>query len=96
MNGYDGVMDFKIDGVITGFQSWHDNGKEDRRWKVKWCKTSSGIKKEGCYLTGYINGWDSTMDYTVPLGRAVVGMYSHHDNKREDRLWKLFICSFSK
>ena len=37
LNGFDGWMQMSLYGAaeaMTGLQSYHDNGAEDRRWKV--------------------------------------------------------------
>lgn len=35
--------------------------------------------------TGYKNNWDAPLSWHVPNGYALVGVYSYHDNHREDR-----------
>jgi len=96
VNGWDNKLDYTCpdNGIVTGLYSVHDNGKEDRRWKVRCCKLA--VKKgTSCYTTGYINDWDRAMDHRVNNGQAIVGLYSHHDNGKEDRKWKLKVCSFT-
>jgi len=96
VNNWDKVLDYTCpnNGIVTGLESRHDNGKEDRRWKVRCCKLA--VKKgTSCYTTGYINDWDRQMDHRVNAGQAIVGLYSHHDNGKEDRKWKLKVCSFT-
>jgi len=84
------------DGVIVGFNSVHNNKKEDRRWKIKCCQMSAGTQeKKNCAWTSYINDWDKYMNYNVPLGKAIHGIQSFHNNKKEDRRWQLYLCEFS-
>ncbi len=40
----------------------------------------------------FVNDWDGRMDFRCPKNYAVSGMYSEHNNKKEDRRWK-FRCS---
>lgn len=39
--------------------------------------------------TEYLNSYDKVLDYEVPAGHVMVGIYSVHDNKNEDRRWKI-------
>ena len=84
MNNWDGVLSYTCPSqkIITGFDSYHDNGKEDRRWRVQ-CK-SSYKKHTGCSWTGYVNNWDAYMDYKLTnLNQVITGVYSYHDNGKE-------------
>merc|ERR1712038_347978 len=38
---------------------------------------------------------DKVMDYDVPDGQAIVGLYSVHSNSKEDRRWKVKLCKFT-
>ena len=42
VNSLDDPMLFECsgDGVISGFRSDHDNGKEDRRWQIRCCQSN--------------------------------------------------------
>ncbi|XP_074647818.1 uncharacterized protein LOC141903556 [Tubulanus polymorphus] len=95
LNDWDRVVSFVCrKGIVTGFHSYHDNGKEDRRWKLRCCKL---VTKPGqsCYWTSYLANWDSQIDYSFPNGQAMVGMYSKHDNGKEDRLFRFRMCRFA-
>ncbi|XP_074648422.1 uncharacterized protein LOC141903932 [Tubulanus polymorphus] len=93
LNDGDRVVSFVCphNGIVTGFKSYHDNEKEDRRWKLRCCKlvTKPGLS---CYWTDF---WDNQIDYRFPAGQAMVGMYSKHDNGKEDRLFKFRMCRFA-
>lgn len=39
--------------------------------------------------TDWINNWDAVMNYTVPDDHVMVGLYSEHNNDREDRRFKV-------
>ena len=39
--------------------------------------------------TDWINNWDAVMNYTVPDDHVMVGLYSEHNNSREDRRFKV-------
>ena len=51
-----------------------------------------------CKNTGYINGWDAKMNFNFdnPSNTVIVGVYSVHDNHREDRRFKLRHCKIRK
>merc|ERR1712025_900323 len=74
------------DRVITGMQSYHNNGKEDRRFRVRCCGVS-GKKAYNCQWSSYANNWEQAMDYSVPDTKVMTGVFSYHDNIKEDRRW---------
>ena len=80
------------DWAITGVDSYHTNINEDRRFKFKCCKLES-YKTTGCEMTSFLNALDGEMDYSVPEGRVLVGWFSEHDDKTEDRRHKMLTCS---
>jgi len=41
-------------------------------------------------LTGWVNTWDETLDWTAGSNRMITGCYSEHHNHREDRVWKFY------
>ncbi len=42
--------------------------------------------------TGYVNGYDAVVSYNCPAGKVITGVYSVHENKHEDRIFK-YTCS---
>ena len=40
-------------------------------------------------MTDYVNAYDSVMNGQCPPNNVMVGLYSVHDNAREDRIFKL-------
>jgi len=83
--------------IIHGLHSYHDNGREDRRWKFQCCQLSientnyRAIVKTG--WSSYVNNWDSS-HYTdlVSSNRVFCGMSGYHDNGREDRRYRFKYC----
>ncbi|CAG5115565.1 unnamed protein product [Candidula unifasciata] len=73
--------------------SYHDNSFEDRRFMVRCCRVS-GSPTRDCYKTSFVNDWDGEMDFHVPVGQAIKGAYSVHDNEKEDRRWRFYLCNF--
>ena len=93
-NSWDGWLSFSCPdrSVLNGVQSTHDNHREDRRWKFKCCRLPDYVVVARNGYTGYVNSWDGRMAWSCPrVNEAVVGVYSKHNNHREDRRWK-FQC----
>lgn len=43
----------------------------------------------GTQWTGYVNSMDGVLNYEVPHHHVMVGLYSYHNNKTEDRQWRV-------
>ena len=84
VNEYDQPLSFQCPAnkVLTGVFSVHDNRREDRRWKFQCCG-AKGYYTRNCYLTYWINDWDSSMNHVVHSPQVFTGAYSYHDNGRE-------------
>ncbi|GFS13748.1 hemagglutinin/amebocyte aggregation factor [Elysia marginata] len=84
VNWWDAPMNFVCPAnyVISGLQSYHDNHREDRRFKFKCCSHRHYITYS-CSLTGYINNWDAVLNYNVPRGHVLTGVAGVHDNRKE-------------
>ncbi|XP_072001336.1 hemagglutinin/amebocyte aggregation factor-like [Engystomops pustulosus] len=80
--------------VISGMGSYHDNKKEDRRWKYLCCFGEKKVQKN-CKWTNYVNDFDKYLKWNVPSDRFLVGVDSYHDNKKEDRRWRYYTCQKS-
>jgi len=98
VNGWDAELQYECPkyGYIAGAYSYHDNHREDRRWKYFCCDCPRGYSRSHCYWTSYINSMDGWMDYKLGPGRVIVGLSSYHSNHHEDRRWRLKICSLSQ
>ncbi|XP_022235829.1 hemagglutinin/amebocyte aggregation factor-like, partial [Limulus polyphemus] len=83
VNDWDGLIHFTCSNgeAIAGFNSYHDNHREDRRWKIYCCKEKNKCSK-ACTWTRYVNDWDGHLHYTVPNGYVLRGVISEHDNDR--------------
>jgi len=95
VNEWDKPVDFTcpINQVLSGISSRHDNKKEDRLWKFQCC--DNNVKLSGCYYTVYMNDWDKELKLSVSGSKVIHGLYSYHDNKKEDRRWKFELCNAS-
>jgi len=72
---------------VGGIKSWHDNGKEDRRWELR-CENIPGFSPTSHHTTSE-NHWDGTVHWDGFKDNSfLVGMTSHHHNKHEDRKFK--------
>jgi hypothetical protein len=92
VNDWDGEFTYGTDSrIFTGMYSEHRNDKEDRRFKI-WT-TNAGVAASGCYWTSETN-WDAEWTLQAGNGEAITGMWSRHDNNKEDRLFKFRFCKF--
>jgi len=90
-NPFDGVLNFNCpkNTLLHAISSFHDNRYEDRKWRFKCC-LARGYSVEQLQWTGYLNDWDGELSYSCPgTDQAIVGLSSDHDNRREDRRWKV-------
>ncbi|KAH3890485.1 hemagglutinin/amebocyte aggregation factor-like [Dreissena polymorpha] len=96
VNNYDQTVNYQCEGngYISGMESVHNNGHEDRIWGYRCC-WMRGISMDGCYSTGWTNEWDGVQNYRVRDGYAMVGVHSVHDNTREDRRFEYRICKIT-
>ncbi|GFR94782.1 hemagglutinin/amebocyte aggregation factor [Elysia marginata] len=79
--------------VIKSVYSIHDNGREDRRFKLVCGKAPSDAEPKQCEWTSdYVNEWDQPVMFLCPANYLVAGIYSVHDNSREDRRMKFKCC----
>lgn len=83
-NNWDQPLFFRCPSnqVIRGVSSYHDNGKEDRRWRFQCCKANKHYTRN-CKISGYVNSWDGNMDFNAGGNYAIVGAFSYHDNGKE-------------
>ena len=83
-NEFDLPMNFMCppNKYISGVESYHDNGREDRRWKFTCCGIYGRITAS-CRQTGYVNDWDAPMNFQAGYGEVITGVFSYHDNGRE-------------
>merc|ERR1719171_1291000 len=73
--------------AIVGFYSYHHNGYEDRRWKF-YCAHFHGVG----FRAGGWPGWQTAWDHYFAIGcghNPAIGFSSYHDNRREDRRWRI-------
>jgi hypothetical protein len=78
--------------AVTQLVSKHDNGREDRVWKLGCSGLCTG-ELSGHYWSSWANSWDGTLEYTCPTDYLVVGLQSVHDNGKEDRRWAINCAS---
>ena len=77
---------------IVKFSSVHSNYKEDRRWDLG-CKAIPGLTFSGDKWISITpgNGWDAPQEwYGVASDSFLVGFRSHHDSRKEDRIYRFF------
>jgi len=78
-----------IGHTVDRIRSTHNNGKEDRRWKVE-CQ-NTGFD-DGCQWSTDLNEMDEDVLYMCPENGVVAGWRSRHANKQEDRIFAVYCC----
>jgi len=78
--------------VINGLKSEYSGSHKDRRFNIRCCDLSKNGKWQisNIYLTGYINELQSEANYRCGYMEVLVGIYSFHKDKKEDRRFKLY------
>jgi hypothetical protein len=92
INIWRGPMDFTAPGnaFISGFESIHDNGQEDRIWKVKLCEQEGKCRTSGTW-TNYLNNWDQPLTLITDK-QVIAGIRSEFDSDKKDRRWAFLVC----
>ena len=94
VNEWDGDASWSSTGAyMVGWYSYHDNGKEDRRFNIYYRNLATGYTRGSCAWTGF-NDWDeSDALHEGQDDSYVFGMYSYHDDFHEDRKTKFYFCT---
>ncbi|KAG5261769.1 hypothetical protein AALO_G00288130 [Alosa alosa] len=71
--------------------SSHSNRHEDRRFAFRYCN-APGHHHTYCYWTPYVNCFDDYFEWLADGYSYLAGVSSYHDNKREDRRFKFYVC----
>ena len=74
--------------ALKFIQSHHSNNKEDRQFYFKCRAVNPKYQLWNCGWTGYVNNWDSTINYNCPHNGILRGVESYHHNHYEDRRWR--------
>ncbi|KAM4677934.1 hemagglutinin/amebocyte aggregation factor-like isoform 2-T2 [Discoglossus pictus] len=94
VNDFDQPFDFvcPFGSVLSGMDSFHDNKREDRRWRFLCCSGEISVSKD-CKWSNYVNEFDDYLRWDAPPNYYLVGASSFHDNNREDRRWRYNYCA---
>lgn len=90
LNDYDKKIHYtcRTNYAVSGFYSYHDNRREDRRWSVKCCKVQGASVIDAGWST-YKNHFHTTLKFKCGYNQVVTGIYSVHSNHWEDRRWRI-------
>ena len=93
-NDYDQPLDVRCASGAGMYQvqSIYDGGRRDRRWSW-YCKNLKRNANTQCAFTDYVNHFDEPMYFMCGSNQYIAGVYSYHDNGREDRRWRFTCCS---
>lgn len=97
VNNWDDTFRFECpDGEhIANVGSMHSNHHEDRRWDYQCKKLSnsySGSYFKNCAWSGFVNDFHEMVAFRCPDKGAITGVYSIHDNHKEDRRFSFKCC----
>ena len=84
-----------LHAVLAGVHSTISMDHMDRRMKFKCCKFSKNILTR-CQWSDELNGYKVSLNFSLPRDTLPAGMKSHFDEDKKDRIFKMFICSYSK
>ena len=77
VNDFNGPIEFSCgeNQYIAGVESYHDNSKEDRRWKFTCC-SALNYKTSDCQLSENANKLGQVMEFQVGDGEIIAGVDS--------------------
>eukprot|EP00928_Gymnodinium_smaydae_P044476 TRINITY_DN2966_c1_g2_i4.p1 TRINITY_DN2966_c1_g2~~TRINITY_DN2966_c1_g2_i4.p1 ORF type:complete len:419 (-),score=46.40 TRINITY_DN2966_c1_g2_i4:469-1725(-) len=75
--------------VVIGMRSYHDNGKEDRRYAFKYCRLQNAYQVSGSDWYSPINDCDGIVNFNLPTTHLPIGMYSWHSDSARDRQFRV-------
>jgi hypothetical protein len=90
-----------LTGVPAGFADGVDNDTDTVLSEAQvdgyannngYARSGGRVRPRNCYLTGIVNTWDNVMNYQCPNDQIMQGMYSVHDNGKEDRQFQFYCC----
>ena len=79
---------------LSSFIRLINNFSINDRFKMKCCSARK-LKTCGCYTTDPLNHFQGLLDYTVPNGEVLKGLYSYHRNDKEYVWYCLLACILS-
>nr|KAI8729944.1 dermatopontin-like [Biomphalaria glabrata] len=93
VNEFDQTFNYTCPGnrVLAGIHSYHENSKEDRRFKFTCCRASS-TPVSGCRMTDFVNDWNLKLTMFVKECYAIKTIYSINDDNKKDRRFKFGVC----
>merc|ERR1712087_474875 len=94
VNGFHGGFSYIAppNRAINGLRSWHDNGKEDRKWRVRTVHMEGVTCSPGKWTENQ-NAWDRILDFTCPHNQVLAGFGSQHSTFYRDRRYFFSCCS---
>ncbi|KAK0046707.1 dermatopontin [Biomphalaria pfeifferi] len=93
VNDFDATFNYTCPGnkVLTGISSYHENTREDRRFRFVCCRASDKLVRD-CRSTDFVNDFDQKLTLFVPEGQAIKSIYSVNDESKSDRQFKFVLC----
>lgn len=80
--------------AMVGIKSYHDNGKEDRRWQA-WTVSTPGLACWPNNWTEFQNENDAVLDFACPHNQIMAGFAGVWSKKNKDRRFRFRCCDVS-
>ncbi|KAK3735385.1 hypothetical protein RRG08_028995 [Elysia crispata] len=84
-----------LHAVLAGVHSTPNKKHGDRRMKFKCCKFSKNILTR-CQWSYDLNHYKDSLNFSLPNDTFPAGMKTDFNEDEKDRIFKIFICSYSK
>ena len=79
------TFDFgKYNLFLVGFESYHSNHREDRRFKF-FFRRHMKIKMYSSSPWKKANSYDNPMNFKIERNQGIIAVHSYHSNHHEDR-----------
>lgn len=91
-NNFDAIQNFSC---APGYSIRSVSGSHDDRTKDRiYCYTCQYNFRSAahCYQTGFVNNWDVPVVTLCESNYYIAGVYSYHDDRREDRRFNYKCC----
>ncbi|RUS73797.1 hypothetical protein EGW08_018436 [Elysia chlorotica] len=79
--------------VLYRLKSIHHNRHEDRKWDFSCRPAPGGANPRRCLASNYANDLDRELNFQCNSDHMITGIYSFHNNAREDRRFRFKCCS---
>ncbi|KAK7497483.1 hypothetical protein BaRGS_00011325 [Batillaria attramentaria] len=93
-NDFDVAGDFTCPAgkVITGWKADYSTKHHDRAYYYKCSYLPDALPLTDCRQSGFANDWDAKIHFSCYANGALKGVYSEHQDSKDDRRFKFTCC----